>query len=716
MIGTRLGHYEITGKLGEGGMGVVYRAKDSQLGREVAIKVLPEGVSADPERLARFEREAKVLASLNHANIAQIYGLETGGESAARVRALVMELVEGPTLDERLAGGALPVAEALTIARQIAEALEQAHARGVVHRDLKPQNVKLAGDGGVKVLDFGLAKAMDPVDASGSGAPSTSPTLMNSPTITAAGTQLGVILGTAAYMAPEQARGGMVDARADIWAFGVVLWEMLSGRRLFAAESVPDTLAGVLRAEIDLGALPATTPPAIRRLLRRCLVRNPKNRLHDIADARIVLDEVLRGESDEAAAAPAAVPAPARPAWQTAVALAGAALLGALALFAILRGSAPAPPAPRVVRFDIAQPKGLPIAGAPKISPDGRHIAYAARDDKGIARVWLRSLDSSEARPLAGTEGVKTEGRPFWSPDSRHVGYFTSDTLFKVPIDGGPPQKISDAVGADASWSEQGAILFDGSADAPILGVPAAGGVSKVVVASGDGKEHELPGRLAAVPAGRRALPLRGLRRHGERGRRLDGRRRRWQPAAGRRRPVARRVRAPRLAPVRARDDAGRAAARPGERRALRRADPGRRRARHHQHRARRVLGGARGRARLPRDRRRPGPARLLRPPGRARERAGRDRRREPPDPLARRPLAGLRPARRRRQRRRLAPGPQARRQLALHLRAGGRLRAGLLARRRTALLHARRGQGAVRDPLPAARLGRRGLRSSPRT
>ena len=224
MIGTRLGHYEITGKLGEGGMGVVYRAKDSQLGREVAIKVLPAGVSADPERLARFEREAKVLASLNHANIAQIYGLETGGESAARVRALVMELVEGPTLDERLAAGALPVAEALTIARQIAEALEQAHARGVVHRDLKPQNVKLAGDGGVKVLDFGLAKAIDTTVTSGADA-------MNSPTLTARATQMGTILGTAAYMSPEQARGKPVDRRADIWAFGVVLYEMLTGQR-----------------------------------------------------------------------------------------------------------------------------------------------------------------------------------------------------------------------------------------------------------------------------------------------------------------------------------------------------------------------------------------------------------------------------------------------------------------------------------------------------
>jgi len=486
MIGTRLGHYEITEKLGEGGMGVVYRAHDSQLGREVALKVLPEGVTGDPERLARFEREAKVLASLNHPNIAQIYGLETGGDGSAPVRALVMELVDGPTLAERLEQGPLPLEESLVVVRQIAEALEQAHDRGIVHRDLKPQNVKLAAEGKVKVLDFGLAKAMDLVEGSGSAIATRSPTLMNSPTLTAAGTQLGVILGTAAYMAPEQARGGAVDARADIWAFGVVLWEMLSGRHLFAADSVPDTLAGVLRAEIDLGALPATTPPAIRRLLRRCLERNPKNRLHDIADARIVLDEVLRGEVDEPSEGAPVVATPSRPRWQLAAALAGAALLGALALQLVSGVFAPAPPAPRVVRFEIQQPENLPTAGAPKLSPDGRHIAFTARDEKGVSQVWLRSLDSLEARPLAGTEGAIMNGRPFWSPDSRHVAYFTAGKLFKVPIDGGPPQKICDTDGADASWSEQGTILFDGATAAPILGVPASGGVPKEVIASGE--------------------------------------------------------------------------------------------------------------------------------------------------------------------------------------------------------------------------------------
>ncbi|MEZ5313948.1 MAG: serine/threonine-protein kinase [Thermoanaerobaculia bacterium] len=292
MIGSRLGNYGITSKLGEGGMGEVWRATDTRLDREVAIKVLPAAFTADPERLARFEREAKLLAQLHHPHIASIFGLE----EADGVRALVMELVEGPTLAERIGRGALPVDEALAVARQICEALEAAHEKGIVHRDLKPQNVKVRADGTVKVLDFGLAKAMDPTG--GEASPSQqgrSPTLMNSPTLTAAGTQLGMILGTAAYMAPEQARGGIVDKRADIWAFGVVLFEMLTGDGLFLEGSVVDTLSAVMRKPVELEKLPAGTPPAIRRLLRRCLERNPKNRLHDIADARIVIDEVLAG-------------------------------------------------------------------------------------------------------------------------------------------------------------------------------------------------------------------------------------------------------------------------------------------------------------------------------------------------------------------------------------------------------------------------------------
>jgi uncharacterized repeat protein (TIGR01451 family) len=301
--GTRLGPYEITAKLGAGGMGEVWKAKDFQLGREVALKVLPEGFTADPERLARFEREAKLLAQLNHPNIAQVYGFETAADGS---RALVMELVDGPTLAERLETGSLPFSESLSVALQIAHALEEAHEKGIVHRDLKPQNVKASIEGKVKVLDFGLAKAIE-----ASGGASTASQLAHSPTITFGATVEGVILGTAAYMAPEQAAGKAVDKRADIWAFGVVLWEMLAGRTLFAAESVPETLAAVLRADIDLAALPAETPPAIRRLLRRCLERQPRARLRDIGDARMVLEEVLSGRFDEAGSAPST---PSRPA------------------------------------------------------------------------------------------------------------------------------------------------------------------------------------------------------------------------------------------------------------------------------------------------------------------------------------------------------------------------------------------------------------------
>ncbi len=290
--GTKFGPYDVTGRLGEGGMGEVWRATDTRLDREVAIKVLPAAFVADSERLARFDREAKLLAQLHHSNIAAIFGLEEYNS----VRALVMELVEGPTLAERLKTGPLPIPECVRIAHQIAQALEEAHAKGIVHRDLKPQNVKAPVEGPVKVLDFGLAKPMTPPGGSLSGTADA----QNSPTITVVpSTEQGVILGTAAYMSPEQARGGVVDKRADVWAFGVVLFEMLSGRQLFAAATVSDTLAAVLQSEIDFSRLPGATPPALRQLLRRCLERNAKNRLHDIADARIVIDDLIAGRRRE---------------------------------------------------------------------------------------------------------------------------------------------------------------------------------------------------------------------------------------------------------------------------------------------------------------------------------------------------------------------------------------------------------------------------------
>ncbi|MGE4190366.1 MAG: protein kinase [Thermoanaerobaculia bacterium] len=459
MIGSKLGPYEITAKLGEGGMGVVWRARDTKLDREVAIKVLPPAFTTDADRLARFEREAKLLAQLNHPGIAHVYGLEAVGGS----HALVMELVDGPTLAERLAAGPIPTDEALPLARRIAEALEAAHEKGIVHRDLKPQNIKLAADGEVKVLDFGLAKAMDPV---GSSAPTTddaarSPTLMNSPTLTAAGTQLGVILGTAAYMAPEQARGGAVDKRADIWAFGVVLHEMLTGRRLFAADTVPDTLARVLARDLDLGVLPPTVPPAIRRLLRRCLERNPKNRLRDIGDARLVLDE------------PATLDAPAGTADAGVVLdleqrLGGArrrvrGLLALAAILAIVAAAlamrsyrAPAIEPEGEIRFQITPPSELSPTrrgSAFELSPGGRFLVMTNANG-----IWVRSLDAVSSHQIAQVEGPTY---PFLSPDEAWIGFFAENQLKKVPRDGGPVQKICDAPeGRGGSWSPDGAIVF----------------------------------------------------------------------------------------------------------------------------------------------------------------------------------------------------------------------------------------------------------------
>src|SRR4029450_135092 len=325
-------------------MGEVYRATDTRLGREVAIKLLPAALAEDAERLQRFEREGQPPAALHPPHIATIHGVEDSDGA----KALVLELVEGPTLQDRIAQGPLPVDEALAIARQIAEALEAAHEKGIIHRDLKPANVKLTADGNVKVLDFGLAKALD-ASATSSLSPSASPTLMNSPTLTAAGTQLGIILGTAAYMAPEQAKGAAVDKRADIWAFGLVLHEMLTGERLFARDSVAEALAGVLKSDIDFSKLPASIATAVRQLLRRCLERNPKNRLHDIADARIVLDDVAAGKADDGGNLGAVAPARSRSARSPALPwLAGFAVGAALATLATRTVLAPAraqPPA-----------------------------------------------------------------------------------------------------------------------------------------------------------------------------------------------------------------------------------------------------------------------------------------------------------------------------------------------------------------------------------
>jgi dipeptidyl aminopeptidase/acylaminoacyl peptidase len=478
--GTRIGPYEVLAKLGEGGMGEVYRAIDTSLARQVAIKVLPDTVAADAERLARFDREAKTLASLNHPNIAAIFGLER----SAGANALVMELVEGPTLADAIAQGAMPVNEALPIARQIADALEAAHEQHIIHRDLKPANIKRRPDGTVKVLDFGLAKALEPAGAgSSSGAPL-------SPTITspAALTGLGAILGTAAYMSPEQARGKPADRRADIWAFGAVLYEMLTGTRAFAGDEITDTLAFIITKEPDWSALPAGTPAAIRKLIRRCLEKDRKRRLADIADARLEIEEAMSAPAESPAAATAADASAARSrrlGSRTPWVLAAVLLLGTLPLAGIvLRLLRPEPAA--VATFTVAAPDTtrfhLPGTGPPasfafnggSISPDGRTLAFTAVDATGKLQLWLRPVASLTAAPLPGTEGAL---HPIWSPDGRFLAFFADSKLKTIDVSGGPPQVLGDAHQAPrgAAWGRDGVIVF-ASNTGPLSRVPAGGG------------------------------------------------------------------------------------------------------------------------------------------------------------------------------------------------------------------------------------------------
>ena len=473
--GTQIGPYEVLALLGAGGMGEVYRAKDSTLKREVALKVLPADVAKDRERLARFQREAEVLASLNHPHIAQIYGLEHVGDTFA----LVMELVEGEDLSQRIARGPIPIDEALAIARQIAEALEAAHDHGIIHRDLKPANIKVRADGTVKVLDFGLAKAVDPTAGS-------SATAMNSPTLSIRATQAGIILGTAAYMSPEQARGKPVDKRADIWAFGAVLFEMLTGQRAFKGEEMSDVLAAVLRQDMDWGALPAATPPSLQRLLIRCLDRDPRLRLRDIGEARVTLNRMISGAPD-----PSAVVAPARldarPGTRVALpwVIAALALVGAGAV--ALRHARETPPPADAIQFTIAAPENTSFGGLPgggtgvatqlAVSPDGRYVVFVARGQNEF-QLWLRPIAGLESTPLRGTDGAAF---PFWSPDSRFVAFFAAGKLHKVQITGGPPIPVCDATrGLGGTWNRDNIILFSTTPDSGgnvLMRVSGAGGV-----------------------------------------------------------------------------------------------------------------------------------------------------------------------------------------------------------------------------------------------
>jgi Tol biopolymer transport system component/tRNA A-37 threonylcarbamoyl transferase component Bud32 len=447
--GTRFGVHQIAERIGAGGMGEVYRARDTVLDRDIALKVLPDQFVRDPERLIRFDREAKTLASLNHPNVAQVYGVET----TDGVRAIVMELVPGEDLRERLGRGAMPIDEVLPVARQVAEALDVAHASGVVHRDLKPANIKIRPDGTVKVLDFGLAKL-----ASGDGQDCVSAAL-NSPTMTSPMTQAGMILGTAAYMAPEQAKGRAVDKRADVWAFGCVLYEMLSGEALFAATDVSETLANVLRQEVQWSRLPAATPEPIRRLLRRCLVRDPRQRLSDLSVARFEIDDAQTGTG---AAVP---PARSRVGLLAATAAAAGIALGAVAATSWLGQPAALPT--RVVQVTSGE-----TINYPQISPDGQAVAYVAGERE---RIVVRSLATGEDRELPDTDRAVNL---FWSPDSGEVAYFTNRDLGwelrAVPANGGasrvvvgsaldPDENAGPSPVSAGAWCAAGIVYFEGN-------------------------------------------------------------------------------------------------------------------------------------------------------------------------------------------------------------------------------------------------------------
>ena len=467
--GTHLGPYEITAQIGAGGMGEVYRATDSHLKRSVAIKVLPASVAGDADRLARFQREAEVLAALNHPNIAAIYGLEKTGDFTA----LVMELVEGEDLSAHIARGAIPLGEALPIAKQIADALEAAHEQGIIHRDLKPANIKVRADGTVKVLDFGLAKAMGPVGTS-------SADVMNSPTLTARATQMGMIIGTAAYMAPEQAKGKAVDRRADIWAFGVVLYEMLTGRRAFEGEDISTTLAAVLMREPEWTALPATTPPALVTLIQRCLERDPKQRLRDIGEARLLLSnpQSMNGRPAVAASGPVATRSRIDPRLAVgALAFAGVAAIGAWVL-------KPVPVSPRapLAQFAITLAKDQSYTRTTDrviaISPDGSRIAYVAS-----GQLFVRALDQLEPVVVAG---VRDPREVFFSSDSQWIGFYMNAKIWKVAITGGAPVPVCDTLPPlGASWTGDEILFGQGVG---IMRVPATGGTPELLIPSAAGQ------------------------------------------------------------------------------------------------------------------------------------------------------------------------------------------------------------------------------------
>jgi serine/threonine protein kinase len=512
--GSRLGQYEIVGPIGAGGMGEVYRARDTQLGRDVALKILPESFADDSDRLMRFEREARTLASLNHPNIAAIYGMSSeviSGRPRAEITselipttAIAMELVDGEDLSTKIDQGTIPVDDALAIARQIAAALEAAHESGIIHRDLKPANIKVRDDGTVKVLDFGLAKAQD-LGTSGPSAPGASVATMTSPALT----QMGLILGTAAYMAPEQAKGRPVDKRADIWAFGVVLYEMVTGRRLFEAEDVTETLAAVLTRDVSPAAMPATLPSALRALISDCLVRDPKQRLRDMGDVRLMLDRIdrhLDADPAEHQTTPAGSP---RWLWPGVAALAIVALT-----VVILSVINPVADAPEVVTFELTAPHS---SGIQTISPDGRTVIYATRaTDTEPGRWWTRSLDALDATMVPASEGSRfrigssVELRPVWAPNGRTVLIVNGDrSLGLINLDTGQKRELTrdGNVLIPGAWSPEGTILYGRRAggESSIWQIPEAGGTpSQVTGGTGVTAVAQIP--TGFLPDSRRFL------------------------------------------------------------------------------------------------------------------------------------------------------------------------------------------------------------------
>jgi eukaryotic-like serine/threonine-protein kinase len=488
----RLGRYEITAQIGVGGMGEVYRALDTDLGRQIAIKILPDTFVHDPERLARFDREAKTLAALNHPNIAHIYGLET----ANGIRGLAMELVEGLTLAERIAEGPIAVDEALPIARQIAEALEAAHEQGIVHRDLKPANIKIRPDGTVKVLDFGLAKAMEPF-----AIPAAQASFANSPTITSPAlmTGVGIMLGTAAYMSPEQAKKGKsVDKRSDIWAFGAVFYELLTGVRAFQGEDVTDVIVSVVSKEPDWTLLPTATPDRVRQLLRRSLIKDPKQRLRDIGDARIELSVQPEAEALGQSGAIPMLGGSRRGFWIAVVVATLVSLTTAAVAYRVGHSSDASHATPVVAT--LTAESGLALSDRvphPALSPDGTRVVYPAIDQKGVQSLWVRPLAEARAMQLGGTEGARF---PFWSPDGRSIGFFASDQLRTMDASGGPARTICSPVlnGSGASWGAAGDIVF--AASQGLFRARAEGGACSAFVTDVKGT---FLGRPSFLPDGR---------------------------------------------------------------------------------------------------------------------------------------------------------------------------------------------------------------------